>query len=869
MMTHKPWHNMMWLPRLQYKLHLMKTTGLFLLVAVLVGLTGRAQSSFFGRELVVNGDASQGTTGWTPLSGSGWTSGGVEVHTYSQAGLSNNLPSGKSATDHLFTGQFDQGFLGNFSNRNTASQQIVTVPADAYTAVDAGQAYARASALLGGVSDQDDNATLIFTFNDAGGTALGSMTLGPVMAADRGEVSGLLERSATLQIPAGTRSISIHLEMREASLGDNTNGYATDISLVAGLTPVVSTDKNTYENGQTVTVTYENAMQGSTVEVYKYLSALPMKWPENVGNQLFNSGSTVFGLEPGRYQACIVVDGTKMATSAPFEVKPRELTPGKRFVILSDIHVMAPSLVRRGGSAIDGQADSDLRLIKESDDILSALTDRVLAIHPDYVLVTGDMTKDGERESHELVISYLKKMKDAGIQVFVIPGNHDCNNPNARVYDGSGTDYAQAITRDEFRELYHDFGYGHGIRHDPNSLSYICQIDDKLVLLGIDSNRDEENTCVNWGAESNHYVNSGRVKEETLMWMEEQLQQVKEGNRAAVAMIHHHMVPHFDREKTLIGSYIIDDYEQVQQLLLAYGVHLVLSGHLHVSDISCNGGGVTVSRRAPARAAAVDEQQVTVGDNTMIEISTGSGISYPLHYREMTINAANTVVDVATHSLTELNGYDDIYATAQQHVVDNLSSLLNTVSAKAYDILMQKIDERAGALGSAAVALAKSMVTLDVVKQNVQTYMGEAAAKAYTTFGECNESSKYTDGLRQEIEQSVYDMVYNTLPSLLQGFTDTLVESVYPEVEPILTSMLDDTNNVGTANECQVDDLFNTVILPLKIPTDVVDSPASLMVDHVVYYDLTGHSSSTPLQGVNIVVTTYADGTQSAEKIIN
>lgn len=848
----------------------MKYGKLLLLGVALSSLFAQAQSPFFDHELVANGDASNGTTSWIANNSDAWKSGGIEVHTYSDAGLTNYLPAGKTASDKLFTGQFNQGFFNNIVEINTASYQTITIPTSAYADIDAGFAMAHASALLGGVSDQNDNATVIFSFKDGNGATLSTITLGPVTSGDRNNQSAMLMRSDTQIVPAGTRTIRVDVEMRETSVGDNTNGYADDISLrVEKLTTTVTTDRTAYRHGETVTINYENAPKGCTVELYKELAALPMKSPVSVGDANRNSGSVTATLDPGHYTARIMYGNHAVASSNTFFVDGKKLTEGKRFVVLSDIHVMAPSLVRASGQAYYNRANGELKLIGESEEILAALTDSILHIAPDYVFVTGDLTMNGERESHEVVVSYLQQMKQAGITVFVIPGNHDCNNPNAVYFDGDATTYAPAITRDEFRELYHDFGYGNGIRKDPNSLSYICQIDDKLILVAIDSNRDEENTLINWGAQQDSYHNAGRVKPETLEWLEEQLEQVKEGNRAAVAMMHHHLVPHFDKEKSLISSYIIDDYETVRQLLVQYGVHVIFTGHLHVSDISSN-GVQAVRNLAPARAASTaQEQSVTVGDDTMIEIATGSAISYPMQYREFTINENNTMVDVTTHNLTTIGSNPDIAVKARQQVTNNLSSLLNTVSAKAYDIILQKVDEKAGILGDIVVAVVKSVVTLDKVKANVQTYLGETAAKAYTTFSEGGENSKYTDALKEELQTGIYALVYNTLPSIAQGLTDDLVASVMPEAEPLLASMIDDKNNVGTDNECQINDLQNTIVLPLKIPTVITDSPAQLLVKSILYYDLTGHVSDQPFNGVNIVVTTYTNGTQSAQKIIH
>lgn len=50
--------------------------------------------------------------------------------------------------------------------------------------------------------------------------------------------------------------------------------------------------------------------------------------------------------------------------------------------------------------------------------------------------------------------------------------------------------------------------------------------------------------------------------------------------------------------------------------------------------------------------------------------------------------------------------------------------------------------------------------------------------------------------------------------------------------------------------------------------TGVEDVNAEKTVAGVVYYNLLGAASDRPFEGVNVVVTTYTDGTKSSKKIL-
>ncbi len=107
-----------------------------------------------------------------------------------------------------------------------------------------------------------------------------------------------------------------------------------------------------------------------------------------------------------------------------------------KIAIISDTHVMAPQLLVSDGTAIEEYLTRDRKMLRESAEILDTLVASILELKPDMVLVTGDLTKDGERTSHHLVAGQLQRLVDSGIQVLVVPGNHDINNPDAKVYDG-------------------------------------------------------------------------------------------------------------------------------------------------------------------------------------------------------------------------------------------------------------------------------------------------------------------------------------------------------------------------------------------------------------------------------------------------
>ena len=101
------------------------------------------------------------------------------------------------------------------------------------SAINAGNATFTLSAFLGGYSSQDDNAVLSLSFLGAGGGVLGSAQIGPVLAGERNDATGLLLRSATGVVPIGAQSVNVNLQMTRLA-GSYNDGYADNLSLVLG-----------------------------------------------------------------------------------------------------------------------------------------------------------------------------------------------------------------------------------------------------------------------------------------------------------------------------------------------------------------------------------------------------------------------------------------------------------------------------------------------------------------------------------------------------------------------------------------------------------------------------------------------------------
>ena len=113
--------------------------------------------------------------------------------------------------------------------------------------------------------------------------------------------------------------------------------------------------------------------------------------------------------------------------------------------IISDLHYFSKAQAGDYCEAFLGEGVMLGKLFEQTEGILeSALA--ALAVHAKqngmkYVLIPGDLTRDGELEGHKRVAARLERFEEeTGLQVAVTNGNHDVNND-------MGVDYSSGMRK--------------------------------------------------------------------------------------------------------------------------------------------------------------------------------------------------------------------------------------------------------------------------------------------------------------------------------------------------------------------------------------------------------------------------------------
>ena len=462
-----------------------------------------------------------------------------------------------------------------------------------------------------------------------------------------------------------------------------------------------------------------------------------------------------------------------------------------KIAVISDLHVMAPELLKQDGNAFEQYLSRDRKMLRESVEILDTLVTDILELKPHLVLVTGDLTKDGERVSHQLVANRLQHLIDAGIQVLVVPGNHDINNPDAKVYDGDTATATETISRKDFAEIYRHMGYDERSRRDNDTLSYCRDVTDSLTILAIDACMDRLNTFVSHGDARDHCKTSGSLEPETQQWLVDQAEAATAAGRKVIAMMHHHLVPHFHMEDTLAAPYMVDRAGQLRKRLVQAGVHVIFTGHLHISDIS----------------------QTSMRGGNMVEVATAAAVGYPCQWRVVTVNTTAAKMQLRSITLHNLPSEPNFGERAREVFKKCIPTMTNGVLTRYWPEISQTIDNlqikhpflmRFIDIPDSPEAIASLLLT------NLQ----EPVTQTYIAFAEGNEGGSDNKQLINQLIKGIDKVVNQTVKGILKPFVKLAFRlRVYKTFKLVLRSILEDLNDISTSHEAVIND--HTAIIDL------------------------------------------------------
>ncbi len=312
------------------------------------------------------------------------------------------------------------------------------------------------------------------------------------------------------------------------------------------------------------------------------------------------------------------------------------------FYHLTDLHYYANELIGSSGETYDIKCQLDQKCMAESGAIIdSAFKSIIEDKKTEIVLISGDLTFDGEVQSHDALKEKLNNLKANGKRVFITFATHDFYMHARKYTDEEGVTELPKYTRAELRAHYNDFGYSEAIAEHENSYSYCVQLSEDVRLLCLNDDGDFDAFC--------GYYN------DLLFWIKDQVEDAEKAGCKIFAMTHHPLVDPTPIYPLFSHKAMLGGYEFTAPYLADLGVRYVFDGHTHIHDIN-----YIESKKG----------------NRLYQINTGALTAYPLAYRK--VKFSDDGMDVKTVQVNsvdcDLNG-----STVLDYAKDHFTYMIRSV----------------------------------------------------------------------------------------------------------------------------------------------------------------------------------------------
>ncbi len=328
-------------------------------------------------------------------------------------------------------------------------------------------------------------------------------------------------------------------------------------------------------------------------------------------------------------------------------------------MVMSDVHFVSQKIFTADNYAYY-EGEDKMEHISEA--IFNSAADSVIAAAPDYLLISGDLTERGDRLSHEELAKVLKRIEAAGVNVFVINGNHDLPTSYSQL--------KEKIDFNEFQEIYADFGYNEAVSTFYGGLSYSANLGKTHRLIAID------NIGYYYDEQSEAYKTP--IGERQRRWIEEQIELCKADKRIPVIMSHVPFKDHFP--KAVAEMRDSETYLSLANYFADNGANYAFTGHLHMQDV---------------------KKVTSSSGNDFYDICNPSMIHYPCSYSDVKLNKSGIEVSEVRNDYVDEKYLCDV---TPDRVKEELKQGLQSYSVKhmRQEIItvVEKLDTANGRLGS-------------------------------------------------------------------------------------------------------------------------------------------------------------------------
>lgn len=509
--------------------------------------------------------------------------------------------------------------------------------------------------------------------------------------------------------------------------------------------------------------------------------------------------------------------------------------------VISDSHLLPRDMISYNPEFIKALG-ADRKLFTESEALLRGALDLIEKNDSDIILITGDLTKDGEYAGHEKFVEIFQEYRNKrpGRYVFPIFGNHDVNSSKAYDYNFQSLEIARKTPSAKPKDLiylYEELFYGEVIekyKDSPIFASYLEEVNGKynrkpgceyygqgytsyvsrvdignkkgaygVTIIGLDTLQYSMDATDSQKDEVNEP--GGSMSLPLLKWTLDKAKEARNRNDVVVAIAHHGFIPHFYNQDVYLKPYIIKNWNKrftnedprlmgktIAEAFADNGISVIFTGHMHAQDIA---------------------KVTTINDNSFYDIETGSVVTYPLPVRHIVLTnnleseKSNYSLDISSefiknfdyinldnNEVTVVNGQDyssrylitgDLVAGLVEYVLKNISMANKT----SKDLAIEELSKRITGLGKnnfntlikfylRSILGTKNKPKISVKLKPIK-FFGTPIVNVY--FGKIKNSKKYGKGNKIGIDIVIGDESY---PFMIRGKNIMkIIDNIFEQVD--------------------------------------------------------------------------------------
>ncbi|MCR5484714.1 MAG: metallophosphoesterase [Clostridiales bacterium] len=294
------------------------------------------------------------------------------------------------------------------------------------------------------------------------------------------------------------------------------------------------------------------------------------------------------------------------------------------FAVLTDIHYYSKKNWVDGDPYAYPPAHEQLYRRGSEEIIRSVFDDLCKDGMPQIVLISGDLTNNGEVTSHEEIRELLRELKSRGKRVYVTTATHD--------YRGNGLSYGfdknnkkvdvPAFVREDLREFYREFGMDEAVDVHYETMCYSVDLTPEYRLLALNDDKG--------------YDHAG-FTDECFDWIKRQAEDAKQKNMFIIAMTHHPVLSPSPLYRLIAPGDLLEKGEVRAKAFADLGISFMFTGHSHIHNIS----SVTSD-----------------GGNVFYDISTSALVGFPPNYRTVRFDPESGKVEIKTTTVEDVPSLD-------------------------------------------------------------------------------------------------------------------------------------------------------------------------------------------------------------------